>query len=524
MNQERESIRLFSLCSISIALIFCSPIISAGQSDDPLPKHATQRFGKTGKIPKANGVYRLKYSPDGGLLASRNSENIVSVYDVNKQTTLCEVDGHDNNWIETINFSPDSRHFVTAAGSGEKIKIWNAQTGKLENEIDTDGSAAVFSSDGEEIHVLGETHVESYSWPGVQMTRQRKWKSQNETRSGMSEDGRLVVSYRSLNRQIYQTQIVDVETKSRINLDGPTGVPKWVTISPNRLWVAIAYHRDSKIRLWDMRDPHNKKFTLIKHEETVQSLSFSNDNRFLISSGWDEKVIAWDLLTRQIIGEFTGHTDHVNATAFAPLDFTFATGASGTSDCSTIIWNLEDFILFQVQPATEDDFDSIWKRLGLNSMNHAMKSAASLIKIEDNAVAYLETKTATDLQVQSSGSCAKLISMLGSRDYEERESATQELMKQRTNFEDELLAALKKCKYAEIRYRLTMILKKKVRRVTASVVDSRRWHRIIFILEQIASDKAQALLSKIASGHQDIDIARDAKDAFQRNELRKEKK
>ena len=486
------------------------------------PKHAVDRFGDFGKTPKADGIYRLRYSPDGKLLAMRSRENIVSIVDVEKKKILCEVEGHENNWIETIDFSPDSKFFITAAGSSEKVKIWNSQTGKLESEIESDAAAGYFSRGGDEIHLLGETHVESYSWPGVQQTGKRKWKSQNETRVAMSGDGRLVFTYRPLNRQIYQTQLVDLETKSRINLDGPTSIPKMIVVSPNRLWAAAVYHRDSKIRLWDLRDPHSKHYSLVKHKETAQSISFSSDNRFLISSGWDEKVYAWDVLTRQAIGEFAGHTDHVNATAFSPLDFKFASGASGTTDCSTIIWDLLPFIAPEIKPNAKDDLETAWKQLGLNTTGRSFEGTAAFVAAKDDGVAFMEEKLGKSLGRQSTGGVAELIDLLNSPEWEVRENATAQLMKLRGQIEDELRVAQKTCATGEVRYRLAMILKKKVQRSKASIVDLRRWHRMIFALEQIASDKSQSLLDRIAAGHPDVDIANDAKDAYRRNVRRKE--
>lgn len=209
---------------------------------DELPEHAVWRFGQHGQSTDSNGIYRLQYSGDGKLLATRNRRNVVAIYDVETRKQRCEVSGHENNWVETIDFSPDAKFFVTAAGSTEKIKIWNTLTGKLESEIDTDGIAAYFDDSGDVIHVLGETHVETYSWPGVQMTTQRKWKSDNLTRAGMSHDGRLVVAYRTLNRQIYQTLVVDLETKSKVPLDGSTSIPKSVVVSRNNLWVGCRSH------------------------------------------------------------------------------------------------------------------------------------------------------------------------------------------------------------------------------------------------------------------------------------------
>ena len=182
------------------------------QAQDRLPRFATWRVGEYGNDRKlGNGIYRLSYSPDGKYLASRSKNNVVVVYELKSKTAICEVEGHED-WIETIDFSPDGEFFVTASGGSDKVKIWKTRTGRLQFEIDTVGAAAFFNGAGKQINVLGETHVESYSWPGVQLTKQRKWKNGNETARTMSRDGGFVIAFRGLNRQFYQTLMIDTDS------------------------------------------------------------------------------------------------------------------------------------------------------------------------------------------------------------------------------------------------------------------------------------------------------------------------
>lgn len=505
--------------SISQAQEIQRPDKDAGSQEIRLPANAIWRFGDA---PDANGIYRLAYSPNGKLLATRNRQNIVSIYNVSTRKRLCEVEGHDNNWVETIDFSPDSKFFMTAAGPGEKVKIWRAQTGKLESEIDTDGHAAYFSQTGSSIHVLGETHVETYSWPGVQMTSQKKWKSGADNRTGMSRDGRIVVTFQTINRQVQRTQVIDLETKSKIQLDGPPGIPKSVAISPNRTWVAISYHRDEKIRLWDLRDPHQKKYSLNKHDETVQSLSFSADSRFLLSSGWDERVVVWDLLTRQPISQFYGHTEHVNATAFSPLDMTFASGASGTSDTSTIVWDLKKFLLRPEAAKTQLGFDHVWIRMGANSLNVSLDATTQFIAGGDEFLDLLEKRAGSMLEAKTAGSFNEWIKLLDHPEWAIREKATMQLLAIRGKADAELRLAFDEATSPEVKSRLSRILRKTFTQPRSNVEDVRRWGRIVFALEQINSQRTQALLQSIATGSVDLDVSLDAKDAFQRNQRRNE--
>ncbi len=490
------------------------------QDQDALPSNAVWRIGEFGKTPSANGIYRLRYSRDGRLLATRNRENVVAIYDTQTKKKLCEVQGHDNNWIETIDFSPDSTHFVTAAGSSEKVKVWNTQNGKLEAEIETDGKSAYFSDDGRKIFVLGLTHVETYSWPGVQVESQKKWRADNAERSAMSQDGRLVVMYQSVNRKTYQTQVLDLTSKSKIDLAGPTDYPKSVVISPNHLWVAATYNRDANIRLWDLRNPHKAKYVLKGHQATVQSLSFTHDSRLLISSGWDEKAIAWDLLTRQPIGTYEGHTEHVNATATSPIDWTFATGASGATDTSTIIWDLRPHLFPSKAAYKNASFEQLWKGMGANFVTTSLGATTKLMESPDQYIDQLAERIATQTEGANIEGVVKAIQELDDSRYQVRENATNFLMTFRGQADSELRKMLTQSLSTEMRYRINRILKQPVNRPKINFPELRRWHRIILALEMINTPQAVALLTRIAAGHPDIDVAQDAEAALKRNTLR----
>ncbi|MEM9940874.1 MAG: hypothetical protein AAF939_04720 [Planctomycetota bacterium] len=511
-----KSRRNFLILGIMVAtgMVLLLPQTVWSQQQDELPEFARFRIGQSGPCKEANGFYRLKYSPDSKLLAARNRDNLVKIYDLSNQDLLCEVDGHENNWIETIDFSPDGTLFVTAAGSSEKVKIWNSRTGKQEGEIDTDASAAYFRNDGTQIVALGESDVEIYSWPDLKIIQRQKWKSGNDSRAGMSTDGNFVIGYQSLPRQIFRTFITNLKTKNRVPLDGPTGIPKSVAISNNGWWVAAAYHRDSSIRLWDLRDPHEKKYTLTLHTETVQSLDISPDGRFLITTGWDEKVIVWDLLTRQEIQIFEGHSDHVNAVDFSPVDLSFATAASGNRDCSILVWDLKSSLWdFNVN---HESFDQLWIDLGKYNLKSAYNAVNAISQSSDTFLDWLENKTGDQFSTKVSKEVVELIQQLNSPKYRLREQATQDLIRIRNRNEFLLKAELQRTRNPEIKFRLARILETKTKRPVLVLNEFRRWQRLIFALELADSERAKSWLARISMSHEHPDISAAADEALER--------
>ena len=524
------------LAGIAMALfVLLAVLLSVLDAQEPtetqeqLPRYATWRFGEFGEaVESGDGVYRISYSPDGRYLAARSKNNVVAVYDLKTRSAICEVEGHENR-IASIDFSPDGEFFVTASGAGEKIKIWKTQTGGLQSEIESGGGAAYFDRSGKQINALGETHVQFYSWPGVQLTGQRKWKGSNETARAMSRDGRFVVAFRSLNKQFYETLMIDTESKSKVPLAGATAVPRTVRVSPDNQWIVASYNRDPKIRLWATADPKNGRYTLNGHTETVQSLSFSPDNRFLVSSGWDQTVIAWDLLTRQKIRKLEGHQAHVNATAWAPLSFSFASGASGIKDCSLITWDIDE-ILFPAHNKPDLDselsvaqqFDPIWKSLGASSLRLSMRATSKLAAGGDYFLDSLEKKIRGTISVDRSASTENYIKQLDDPDYEVRQKATEALLKIVNEIEAKLREQLKQTSSPEVKYRISSILKQDPPRAPSDVVVTRRWSRIVLALEKIHTERSQAMLKAISLGHRDSEIASGASESFHRNNVRQQ--
>ena len=490
-----------------------TPSSSLQQSQD-IPKNALWRFGKFGLRSDNNGYYALAFSPNSKYLATRNRNNFVSVYDTTTRKKLFELEGEDG-LIKCLHFSPNSKSLLTgASGPGEKIKVWDIQSGKLITEFGDDPLQAFFTQDGKAISVLGPESLEFYASDNGSIMDRVKWKSNhNERRHTHSLDGQLVIlSSNSLN----QLQVLNTETRAKTFLDGPNQQIKQVTLSHNKLWVAASYNRDPKIRIWDLRDPSESKYILNKHTQTVQSLSFSPDGRFLLSTSWDDTAIVWDLLTREPVANLEGHKSNVNSSAFANSGLLLATGASGVKDSSAILWELKPFLFDQEIPKAMDSFEVVWKELGSNFPTQAFTAVNALVQKPDRFLERLSQRLGVDLDKVSNEKIQQLIVQLDSPKYREREFATEELMKIRGHADPQLQQALLTAPSTEVRYRINLILRPPVRRPKINFDELRRLHRSVFALELIGNEQALDLLNSIGSGHANIDVALDAKSSAKR--------
>src|SRR3989338_3554386 len=58
-------------------------------------------------------------------------------------------------------------------------------------------------------------------------------------------------------------------------------------------------------------------FVQMGHSESVLSVAFSNNGKYILSGGKDKILILWDAPTGREIRKFEGHTSDVNSVAFS---------------------------------------------------------------------------------------------------------------------------------------------------------------------------------------------------------------
>lgn len=512
----------------SLLMCLCSILgkgasLCAQQKDRPrllqeneLPDQAIWRYGEFGKTSRFAGIYRLAFSPDGKLLAARNQEMEIQILDVATHEVLCQIEGHEQT-IQTIDFSPDSKLLVTAAGENESVKIWEARSGKLVSMINTVANAAFFSASGNKINVLGGTELEVYSFPGNQRRSRKKWRLSNERVEGMSHDGRLIVMYQAINNNASRTMLMDTETRSRVTLPAPTTRPRSHAFSPDRNWLAMSFGRDPKIYMWDLRAPHARVYQLTAHSDAVQTLAFSADGRFLLSGAWDDTHVLWEVASRKPIRVSDAHTENVNATAFGPDGFRFATGASGNSDQSIIFWGFENDIRVKVaQPARS--VDDVWDGLASKDFDVGIQEVNRIANEADTWLPQLRARVEAKTEAETSGTVDGLVKLLNSPKFKVRENAMLQLIKIRLQSDSQIRAALENAKSPEIKYRLRKVLAYKVTRPEHNDLEERQWMRFILALELAGSQDSEAMLKRISKGHENVDYARAAADALVRLE------
>ncbi len=128
-----------------------------------------------------------------------------------------------------------------------------------------------------------------------------------------------------------------MDTQTQIHtLEGFTGSLESVSFSPDNKTFASGGQGEI-VRLWDV-DTRTEIGTLQGHAGYVSSVSFSPDGRTLASGSNDSTVRLWDVDTQTEIGTFEGHTGWVHSVSFSPDSKTFA---SSSHDNTVRMWDAD---------------------------------------------------------------------------------------------------------------------------------------------------------------------------------------
>ena len=263
---------------------------NAGESLRVLDENADFINSKDNPWKLPNAVLDLAISRDGKTLAGMMMSGTLKLRDMKTGETRNALDSPNAN---AIAFSPDGKHLVTAV-SGKALKIWDAATGKLLQEIQkTRGVASLaFSPDGKKLAAACcDSDIEIYDVATGGLVGHIKAPGRHQPQSvAFSPDGKQIVS---------------------------GGLDTTV-----RLWDAAT---GEEIRPMTPMQLEDKSFNLI------YGVAFSPDGKTIAGGGARHIVGLWDAATGKEIGRLEGHSDSIMELAFSPDGKTIATGSLDTT-------------------------------------------------------------------------------------------------------------------------------------------------------------------------------------------------
>ena len=285
---------------------------------------------------EAEGIYSVAVSLDDTYAVADWSGKI-QIWRNNDGTKelIRTLAGHQNT-ISQIKYSPDGK-LIASAGWDNSIKLWDAENGKLRATLrHTDGvNSIAFSSDGQ-ILVSGSEDKTIKIW---NLTAQPKLiktltgHTDSIKAVAVSADGKIAsagydntIKLWTMAGELLQT--IDAHDLAITSL----------AFTPDSNTLASASW-DNAIKLWNLSDEGNSKLLhTLKHQDGVTAIDFNSDGTVLASASGDRQIKLWDTTTGRLIKSLTGHTSQINSLVFSNDDRFII---SGEEQQGLFWWNLD---------------------------------------------------------------------------------------------------------------------------------------------------------------------------------------
>ena len=228
-----------------LTITFLSNLLLTGFAQEPV------------LLEHGSGVRAVAFSPvDNNLLASAGENNTIKLWNLRRGTART-LKGH-TDVVNSIAFSPNGR-LLASVSHDRTIKLWTVhnQQNIATLREGTQFRAVTFSPDGKMLATAGWMHVKLWNVVRGEVVGTLMHEQQVQT-VDFSPDGKLLAVG-----------------------DGQGDAP-------------------GTVKVWNLG---NQKViaTLVGDPKLIRSVTFSSDNRILVSAGWDGQVKVWDVSNWQLL-------------------------------------------------------------------------------------------------------------------------------------------------------------------------------------------------------------------------------
>ncbi len=315
------------------------------------------------------------WSSDGKRIATISNDNSVHIWDATTGKLIRQINlpkgitGNIFDWGMTVKWSPDDQYLLTISGdrflTGSQdydLILWDVGTGEQINfqqvqnttppstgELGTTGKhfmtggGAAIASDGR-IATLGGDNT-ALVWDSMLTERQLVLSGHTEAINSLdwSPDFTMLVTA----SQDGTARIWDATSGQELmRLVGHTAGINQVAWSPDGDFIASG-GKDGTVWIWETIT--GKVFSTIQMNRTLDSrqaydleiwsISWSPDEKFLVTGGGDGYIRVWELESGKQTIELKGHDQFVTYLSWSPMgDRLVSTGADGRAR----IWNIKN--------------------------------------------------------------------------------------------------------------------------------------------------------------------------------------
>ncbi len=261
---------------------------------------ATASWDKTIKIWRRDGqllhtlqghtdaVWSVNFSLDGKMLASSSRDKTVKVWRVEDGRELVTFRGH-KDWVACVGWSPDSQTIASMEWNGT-MKLWNLAGEELQS-FDTHKQpvlAISFNPDGKSIATASrDGTAKLWSLDGRRL-RTFRGHSNWVMYVNFSRDGKTIAT----SSRDKTAKVWNLDGEELLNLAGHEDTVTSVVFSRDGQTLATT-SLDKTVRIWNRQGEQQQ--ILRGHTDAVWGVNFNRDGQTLASSGEDETVRIWNL-------------------------------------------------------------------------------------------------------------------------------------------------------------------------------------------------------------------------------------
>ncbi len=287
----------------------------------------------------SNWTWAADISPDGSLVASGSGplslpaslddlDATARVWDAASGQQIIALSGHSNT-IDSVRFTLDGNYILSASwdgsirrwdlGDGGEVARYNVPDARVYMiDLHPDGEHFVSaSSDG----IIRMWHIE-----GGQVVKEFLGHTADVNGVHISDDGLLIASAAgNWAGEDHTLRLWDAESGELLGTyEGHTAIVNYARIAPNNKFI-ISTSWDDTVRMWDI-DSGEEVRQFVGHTGNTFGIDISSDSMTLLTTSSDTTVRMWDIATGEELNRFDQHTDWVQEIVFSP-DESFAVSA-----------------------------------------------------------------------------------------------------------------------------------------------------------------------------------------------------